>query len=71
MNARQYGNFVNYQVNEFRNGVDTGAGSKYGKVGTLQNWNESSVTVKDGKWFRQYGLHGEIITSWRDPLNEK
>lgn len=70
VNARQIAHNVNYKVNEFENGKDTGRGSIHGKTGMLQNWNESSVTVKDGKWFRQYGLHGEIINSWRDPLNE-
>lgn len=69
-NVRQNGNFVNIDVRYFDNGKNTNTGSTYSKTGKLQNWNESSVTIKDGVWYRQYGLKGEIINSWRDPFNE-
>lgn len=66
VNAKQISNQVIYNVNEFENGRNTGRGNVYGFTGVLQNWNEMSVTVKDGVWFRQYGLRGEIINSWHE-----
>ena len=66
VNAKQIASQVNYYVNEFENGKDTGRGSVYGKTGTLQNWNDFSVNVKHGVWFTQYGLHGEVINSWHE-----
>ena len=66
-NVKEFGGSIQYMVYTCRNGVtDTSCGNSYSKRGTLVNWTESSITIReDNGWTTTYGPRNERLNTWK------
>ena len=63
--VEQRSNFVYMEAWEFHNDKKYNNCLSKSVNGILQSWNQNSVTVKDGSWFKTYNIMGAIERTWQ------